>query len=60
MIDKSTLSMMEVLSKIKDGSTIMIGDFGTADGSEKVNPDGGAIGHPPGASGARNYSVEST
>ncbi|MBJ8554719.1 CoA-transferase, partial [Acinetobacter bereziniae] len=30
MIDKSSLSMVEVLSKIKDGSTIMIGGFGTA------------------------------
>ncbi|RKG37778.1 CoA-transferase, partial [Acinetobacter rongchengensis] len=30
MIDKSSLSMMEALSQITDGSTIMIGGFGTA------------------------------
>ncbi|WP_042072868.1 3-oxoacid CoA-transferase subunit A, partial [Acinetobacter gerneri] len=30
MIDKSSASLTEVLSKIKDGSTIMIGGFGTA------------------------------
>ena len=30
MIDKSSASMTEVLSKIKDGSTVMIGGFGTA------------------------------
>ncbi|WP_333494266.1 CoA-transferase, partial [Acinetobacter guillouiae] len=30
MIDKSKLSLTEVLSHIKDGATIMIGGFGTA------------------------------
>ncbi|TCB08082.1 3-oxoadipate CoA-transferase, partial [Acinetobacter sp. ANC 4641] len=30
MIDKSSASITEVLSHIKDGSTIMIGGFGTA------------------------------
>ncbi|MFN0298486.1 CoA-transferase, partial [Acinetobacter albensis] len=30
MIDKSTASLREALSQIKDGSTIMIGGFGTA------------------------------
>lgn len=30
MIDKSSLSLKEALSQIKDGSTIMIGGFGTA------------------------------
>ncbi|MEG2846801.1 MAG: CoA-transferase, partial [Acinetobacter sp.] len=30
MIDKSSASLTEALSQIKDGSTIMIGGFGTA------------------------------
>ena len=30
MIDKSSTSLTEALSQIKDGSTIMIGGFGTA------------------------------
>ena len=30
MIDKSSISLKEVLSQIKDGSTVMIGGFGTA------------------------------
>jgi len=30
MIDKNSASLTEVLSQIKDGSTIMIGGFGTA------------------------------
>ncbi len=30
MIDKSAASLVEVLSQITDGSTIMIGGFGTA------------------------------
>ncbi|MDH0657332.1 3-oxoadipate CoA-transferase, partial [Acinetobacter johnsonii] len=30
MIDKSAASLAEVLSQITDGSTIMIGGFGTA------------------------------
>ncbi len=30
MIDKSSTSLTEVLSQIKDGSTIMIGGFGTS------------------------------
>ena len=30
MINKSTVSLTEALSQIKDGSTIMIGGFGTA------------------------------
>ncbi|WP_289845906.1 CoA-transferase, partial [Acinetobacter indicus] len=30
MIDKSSASLKDVLSQIKDGSTIMIGGFGTA------------------------------
>ncbi|WP_353142250.1 CoA-transferase, partial [Acinetobacter pragensis] len=30
MIDKSSGSLQEALSQIKDGSTIMIGGFGTA------------------------------
>jgi len=30
MIDKSTASLHEALSQIKDGSTVMIGGFGTA------------------------------
>ncbi len=30
MIDKSTASLAEALSQIKNGSTIMIGGFGTA------------------------------
>ena len=30
MIDKSTTSLTDVLSQIKDGSTVMIGGFGTA------------------------------
>ena len=30
MIDKSSLSLKAALSQIKDGSTIMIGGFGTA------------------------------
>ncbi|MBJ8418699.1 CoA-transferase, partial [Acinetobacter courvalinii] len=29
MIDKSTLTLTEALSQIKDGATIMIGGFGT-------------------------------
>ena len=30
MIDKSQASLVEALSQIQDGSTIMIGGFGTA------------------------------
>ncbi|MDM1769526.1 CoA-transferase, partial [Acinetobacter sichuanensis] len=30
MIDKSSASLKEALSQIKDGSTVMIGGFGTA------------------------------
>ena len=30
MIDKSSASLTEALSQIKDGATIMIGGFGTA------------------------------
>ncbi|MBH2030971.1 MAG: 3-oxoadipate CoA-transferase, partial [Moraxellaceae bacterium] len=30
MIDKSSSSLTEALSQIRDGSTIMIGGFGTA------------------------------
>ncbi|MFV5595075.1 CoA-transferase, partial [Acinetobacter junii] len=30
MIDKSQASLFEALSQIQDGSTIMIGGFGTA------------------------------
>ena len=30
MIDKTSASLIEALSQIKDGSTIMIGGFGTA------------------------------
>ncbi|EQC01198.1 3-oxoadipate CoA-transferase subunit A [Photorhabdus temperata subsp. temperata M1021] len=30
MIDKTTASLTEALSQIKDGSTVMIGGFGTA------------------------------
>ncbi|MDM1248817.1 3-oxoadipate CoA-transferase, partial [Acinetobacter sp. R933-2] len=30
MIDKSAFSLHDALSQIKDGSTIMIGGFGTA------------------------------
>ncbi|MBJ7435770.1 MAG: 3-oxoadipate CoA-transferase, partial [Acinetobacter sp.] len=30
MIDKSSTSLMDALSQIKNGSTVMIGGFGTA------------------------------